>query len=801
MVDNLLDRSLVDKVYVSVSSLASSSFNEKDLNKTDEIMKKLKHVTGNTPDILEYYQSIDHDICLASIDFAGIFSRSHLVKDLLEECPVIKKISIETFISDNEILLLDSQLLLSDNQLLEKFDYVHYTYGDLPTSTSSPPFALDLCPFSSNQIHEALKQLPRKKAPGVDHIQTEMLLPLLPTLVPQLLHLFRVCWQWSYTPLSWRVTQVVPIHKKGSKTDPGNFRPISLTSIFRNLFEKCLYPSLLEQSPTLDIAQDGFRESRSSLDQVQCLIEICSILRRNHNSFPKLAFLDIKSAYGKVNRSYVWRELQSHLCPALLGILKNLFDNVQIEILLDNRVSYRFSPVTGVLQGSILSPFLYSIYINRLPSILRQPLLLDNSFPGDIVSNLTPTINCLLYADDVLLITNPENLTALLHQCEVHSYSVDYRWNPLKCVIVALNSDAQTYQLYGTTIPKESSFSYLGIHIKLDGLLDYPAMIQHNINKTFLTMNQIAAIGLSSKGFPPLLACHFYSQMIRAQLDYGLAISPLTTKFIHQLDTFRNQCIGRIFGGHSRSSAQIMLHLVNLPSMRTRVAVLQAQYLFRSTNLPDDTLLAHLLPYIQTSTSRSHCCMILHELDYYFHDEYPPPPVDPGVKLLNWLSKELEALANQESCRFQVRFELDVELKNNDCPTLSSSLPRKMKLNAFENSVRDIIASKDFQEMVDSGSFRFKGITPGILDDLREDGFQPTFARMALVTRRVDLYILGYYEADGAETIVKVGTRQLSIARLVATPWASNIKNTSCHFDFLRHTVLLDVAFCLIQED
>lgn len=72
--------------------------------------------------MLEYLQSIDHNICLASIDFAGISSRSHLVKDLLEECPVIKKIAIETFISNNEILLLDSQLLLSDNQLLEKFD-------------------------------------------------------------------------------------------------------------------------------------------------------------------------------------------------------------------------------------------------------------------------------------------------------------------------------------------------------------------------------------------------------------------------------------------------------------------------------------------------------------------------------------------------------------------------------------------------------------------------------------------------------------------------------------------------------
>ncbi|KAI9359143.1 hypothetical protein BD770DRAFT_320275, partial [Pilaira anomala] len=110
MIDNLLERSLAGKVYVSVSSNASLPFKERDSNKTDEIMKKLKHVTGNTPGMLEYLQCINHNICLASIDFAGICSRSYLVKDLLEEFSVIKKIAIETFISDNEIHLLGSLL-------------------------------------------------------------------------------------------------------------------------------------------------------------------------------------------------------------------------------------------------------------------------------------------------------------------------------------------------------------------------------------------------------------------------------------------------------------------------------------------------------------------------------------------------------------------------------------------------------------------------------------------------------------------------------------------------------------------
>lgn len=51
----------------------------------------------------------------------------------------------------------------------------------------------------------------------------------------------------------------------------------------------------------------------------------------------------------------------------LLGSLRNLFDNVLIEVFLSNASSYRFRPQTGVLRGSILSPYIHSVYINQLP--------------------------------------------------------------------------------------------------------------------------------------------------------------------------------------------------------------------------------------------------------------------------------------------------------------------------------------------------------------------------------------------------------------------------------------------------
>ncbi|KAG0931031.1 hypothetical protein G6F32_011815 [Rhizopus arrhizus] len=455
-----------------------------------------------------------------------------------------------------------------------------------PSISHNELFDINTCPFTIETVNDAIAHLPRRKAPGVDHLTIETILPITDRLTPILVCLFQLCWRWSYTSLSWKVAQILPIYKKA-----------------RKIVEKCLYPELVDQSPTLDIAQGGFRVARITLDQALSLVEICSILRKHHKVTPTLAFLDIKSAYDTVDRCHVWQVLEQSLDPALLNLLKNLFNDVQIEVLLGNAKYSRFSPATGVLQGSILSTFLYSIYINQLPNLLRDHPLADGSQTNLI--EFTLSINCLLYADDVVLIASPPHLATLLQKCEDHGYQLGFRWNPLKCAILSPSSDTQDYALYGITLPRQVSFSYLGIPISPGGYLNTKELIQNNINKAQKTMSQMTVIGVNSTGFDKLTSTRFYSQIVRPQFEYGLAISAVKFRELQKIESCQNQCLRRIFGGTSRSSIKVMLHLVNQPTMKERTHILQAKFLLRTIDTPDDTLMFRLLPYIRTSASHS----------------------------------------------------------------------------------------------------------------------------------------------------------------------------------------------------
>ena len=108
--------------------------------------------------------------------------------------------------------------------------------------------------------------------------------------------IFNIAVQEGGFPSKLKPVKVIPVYKSGDETEPGNYRPISLLSIFNRIFEKLLYQRLknfLDKNDTLFKSQYGFREKHSTQ---HAAIDIVDIIQNNMDLklFTCGIFLDLK---------------------------------------------------------------------------------------------------------------------------------------------------------------------------------------------------------------------------------------------------------------------------------------------------------------------------------------------------------------------------------------------------------------------------------------------------------------------------------------------------------------------------
>jgi len=174
-----------------------------------------------------------------------------------------------------------------------------------------------------------------------------------------------------------------------------------------------------------------------------------------------------------------------------------------MSVSLSNCLSTPSSPSTGGLQGSVLSPHLYSIYVNSLPAALRTRASNHTTTVGE--ANVA--INSLLFADDVAIFGTAGEVQAMLDVAGAHSLRLGYRWSPTKCAI--LNADGARFTLYGETLPSVEEFVYLGIPFQQEGM-STPALIRHRTPGALAAMSTLQAIGARPSGFSALLSSKLY---------------------------------------------------------------------------------------------------------------------------------------------------------------------------------------------------------------------------------------------------------------------------------------------------
>ncbi|MCP3661298.1 MAG: RNA-directed DNA polymerase [Gammaproteobacteria bacterium] len=240
-----------------------------------------------------------------------------------------------------------------------------------PLDTAPPPNLNNTAltaEITPEEIKLALKHS-KNTAPGHDNIQAILLKHAPYAFLRIMAILYTASLHTGYIPSAWKRSTICMLPKPFKRTsDPTNYRPISLLSTIGKTLERIInhrIRTFLHDAGILAQTQSGFRPKRSTNDQLYRLSQ--SIALGLNRCMSTLAiFFDIHKAFDAVWHNGLRVKLAQIFPDTMVRWLSNFLDDRQCIINIQGHTAPAFTPCAGVPQGSVLSPTLFSIYVNYI---------------------------------------------------------------------------------------------------------------------------------------------------------------------------------------------------------------------------------------------------------------------------------------------------------------------------------------------------------------------------------------------------------------------------------------------------
>ncbi len=404
-------------------------------------------------------------------------------------------------------------------------------------SSPSPPInrevegEISTIVFDENDIANLLINMKPFKAIGPDGIHPYVLHEIIAFAKP-LLILYKQSLSTGLIPQDWLDANICAIHKKGSKTDPNNYRPVSLTSHVAKLFERLLLYDLLEyceQFGILHCNQHGFQAGKSCLTNLlDCFNDWTSTYDKSRPLVgTDIIYTDFAKAFDTVQHSRLLSKIESYgIKGDLLAWIKQFLLHRRQRVVLHGAPSNWQDVISGVPQGTITGPILFLLFINDLPDVVHctAKLFADDAKIYSDISNIN---DCLALQSD---------LDAL------SQWSKDWliNFNKEKCVVLRIRKAIEfDYFIENHKLSEVSVQTDLGIIVSND--LKPSTHIDHITKKANQRLGMIRRCftNHTSSVINPL-----YKAIVRPIIEHNSQLwNPWLVKDINNLDKVQKRCI------------------------------------------------------------------------------------------------------------------------------------------------------------------------------------------------------------------------------------------------------------------
>ena len=285
--------------------------------------------------------------------------------------------------------------------------------------------------------------------------------------------LFNKIYNQKKIPEQWLIAKVTPLHKKGAQNNIQNYRPISNLCSASKIYEKLILQRIhsIEKQYKIDLtgkSQYGFKAKHSTSLAGQKLQAIIT-KSLEKGEYALMSSIDLSAAFDVVNVELLIKRLR------IIGMPNDVIELITIwleqryyYVSLDTGNSYVRSSTVGTVQGSILGPILYALFVSPVLDLAKMTL----------------------FADDNYIITSNRDLTALIDDMKIKLEMIT-KWlknsglkvNDSKteaCLFHIRNQVQIEFIINGNTITTKPSMNVLGV--QFDSKLQWSDHVQ-NVKK------------------------------------------------------------------------------------------------------------------------------------------------------------------------------------------------------------------------------------------------------------------------------------------------------------------------------